>query len=63
MSKKRFVLAGDSNLTMEKNVSFLVAIAIMALASYLASAYDPNPLQEFCVAIDEPKNAGIAIST
>ncbi|KAL6324211.1 hypothetical protein AAG906_006483 [Vitis piasezkii] len=29
----------------------------MALASSLASASDPSPLQDTCVAIDEPKNA------
>ena len=46
---------------MKKTASFLVVVAVMALASSLASAYDPSPLQDFCVAIDEPKNAGISI--
>ncbi|WCJ43706.1 RmlC-like cupins superfamily protein [Euphorbia peplus] len=36
---------------------FLVPLAILALACSLASAYDPSPLQDFCVAVDEPKNA------
>ncbi|OAY44360.1 germin-like protein subfamily 1 member 13 [Manihot esculenta] len=32
-------------------------LALLALAFSLASAYDPSPLQDFCVAIPEPKNA------
>ncbi|KAJ9682002.1 hypothetical protein PVL29_018069 [Vitis rotundifolia] len=51
------VIVGDSTLTMKKGVSFLVTVALMALASFLASAYDPSPLQDTCVAVDEPKNA------
>ncbi|RVX18743.1 Germin-like protein subfamily 1 member 15 [Vitis vinifera] len=43
---------------MKKGVSFLVTVAFMALASFLASAYDPSPLEDTCVAVDEPKNAG-----
>nr|GLL38775.1 germin-like protein subfamily 1 member 13 [Ipomoea trifida] len=35
----------------------LVAIAVMALASSFANASDPDPLQDFCVAIDDPKDA------
>ncbi|RVX18703.1 Germin-like protein subfamily 1 member 14 [Vitis vinifera] len=42
---------------MKKGVSLLVVVALMALASSLASASDPSPLQDTCVAIDEPKNA------
>nr|CAN71347.1 hypothetical protein VITISV_024252 [Vitis vinifera] len=42
---------------MEKGVSFLVTVALMALASSFASASDPSPLQDTCVAIDEPKTA------
>jgi hypothetical protein len=30
----------------------LVALAIMALACSVASAYDPSPLQDFCVALE-----------
>ena len=47
---------------MKKGVSFLVKVALMALASSLASDYDPSPLQDTCVAIAEPKNAGIYIT-
>ncbi|XP_047338320.1 germin-like protein subfamily 1 member 13 [Impatiens glandulifera] len=36
---------------------FLVTIAILALASSLVIASDPDPLQDFCVAIDDPKDA------
>ena len=46
---------------MKKGVSFLVAVALMALASSLAAAFDPSPLQDTCVAIPEPENAGISI--
>ncbi|KMT15543.1 hypothetical protein BVRB_3g058950 [Beta vulgaris subsp. vulgaris] len=38
--------------------SYLLAyLLIQALTSYLAYATDPNQLQDFCVAIDEPNNA------
>lgn len=37
-------------------VYFLVAF--LALASSIASAYDPSPLQDICVAIDDPKTGG-----
>ncbi|CBI36778.3 unnamed protein product, partial [Vitis vinifera] len=50
-------LMNHSTLTMKKSVSFLVTVAFMALASFLASAYDPSPLEDTCVAVDEPKNA------
>ncbi|KAL4627186.1 hypothetical protein ACB092_05G149900 [Castanea dentata] len=42
-----------------KGVSFPVTIAILALASSLASAYDPSPLQDFCVAINNFKSGEI----
>ncbi|RVW53203.1 Germin-like protein subfamily 1 member 13 [Vitis vinifera] len=42
---------------MKKGVSFPVTVALMALVSSLASASDPSPLQDTCVAIDEPKDA------
>ncbi|XP_068486194.1 germin-like protein subfamily 1 member 7 isoform X1 [Phaseolus vulgaris] len=38
-----------------KAVYFLVAI--LALTSSIASAYDPSPLQDFCVALNDTKNA------
>ena len=41
---------------MKKGVSLLVVVALMALASSLASASDPSPLQDTCVAIDAPKS-------
>nr|AFK48994.1 unknown [Lotus japonicus] len=37
-----------------KVVYFLVTI--LALASSFASAYDPSPLQDFCVGINDPKD-------
>ncbi|AES86926.1 putative germin [Medicago truncatula] len=37
-----------------KIIYFLVSI--LALASSLAFAYDPSPLQDFCVAIKDPKD-------
>ncbi|OAY44200.1 germin-like protein subfamily 1 member 13 [Manihot esculenta] len=39
-----------------KSFHFLVLLAF-ALALSFASAFDPSPLQDFCVAIPEPKNA------
>ena len=46
-------------LTMVRGVHFLVAATFMGLAFSLAYAYDPNPLQDTCVAIDDPKAAGM----
>ncbi|KAL5566811.1 hypothetical protein UlMin_029975 [Ulmus minor] len=37
--------------------SLLLSLVVLALATSIASAYDPSPLQDFCVAIDDPKNA------
>ncbi|XP_022719990.1 germin-like protein subfamily 1 member 13 isoform X1 [Durio zibethinus] len=39
-----------------KGVYFLVAFVLFALASTLASASDPSPLQDFCVAINDTNN-------
>ncbi|KAJ7968916.1 Germin-like protein subfamily 1 member [Quillaja saponaria] len=39
-----------------KAVQILLPIVLLALASSLASAYDPSPLQDFCVAINDTKN-------
>jgi len=36
-------------------------VSILALASSLAFAYDPSPLQDFCVAIKDPKDGGMYI--
>ncbi|KAI9185462.1 hypothetical protein LWI28_007547 [Acer negundo] len=38
-----------------KSVNFLLAFVLLALASSLASAYDPSPLQDFCVGINDIK--------
>lgn len=46
-----------------KGVHFLVAFALLAMASKLASASDPSPLQDFCVAIDDAKNGGMFFSS
>ncbi|GMY24160.1 germin-like protein subfamily 1 member 7 isoform X2 [Fagus crenata] len=40
-----------------KGVHFLVTLALLALATSLASAYDPSPLQDFCVAINNTDSA------
>ncbi|KAH7571793.1 hypothetical protein ACOSP7_014633 [Xanthoceras sorbifolium] len=36
-----------------KAIHFLVFFVLLALASSFASAFDPSPLQDFCVAIDD----------
>ena len=38
---------------MMKGVPYLVTVALLALASTLAFADDPSPLQDFCVAINK----------
>ncbi|XP_021898200.1 germin-like protein subfamily 1 member 20 [Carica papaya] len=40
-----------------KGFQLHVVVAILAFAFSFASGYDPSPLQDFCVAIDEPKDA------
>ncbi|POO02969.1 LOW QUALITY PROTEIN: Bicupin, oxalate decarboxylase/oxidase [Trema orientale] len=40
-----------------KGVHFLLSLAVVALAASIASAYDPSPLQDFCVAVDDPNKA------
>ena len=42
-----------------KGVPHLVTVAILALAFTLASAHDPSPLQDFCVAINNTDSAGM----
>ena len=44
---------------MMKGVPYLFTVAIMALATTLVSAYDPSPLQDFCVAINNTDSAGM----
>ena len=40
-----------------KGVQFLLSVALLALATSIATAYDPSPLQDFCIATNDPKNA------
>ncbi|KAI5554659.1 hypothetical protein BDE02_19G029900 [Populus trichocarpa] len=40
-----------------RSVHFLLAFVLLTLASSIASASDPSPLQDFCVAINDPKAA------
>ncbi|KAH9784241.1 Germin-like protein subfamily 1 member 17 [Citrus sinensis] len=42
-----------------KAIQFLIGFALLALASSLASAYDPSRLQDICVAIEDPKDGGL----
>jgi hypothetical protein len=46
---------------MMKGVHFLAIVALLSLASSLVSACDPSPLQDICVAIDDPESGGIFI--
>ncbi|KAI3451665.1 hypothetical protein Pfo_008330 [Paulownia fortunei] len=38
-------------------IHFMLFIAILAVVSLLADAYDPDPLQDFCVAVNDSKAA------
>ncbi|XP_030442028.1 germin-like protein subfamily 1 member 20 [Syzygium oleosum] len=42
---------------MLKSVRLSASLALLALALSFADAYDPSPLQDICVAVNEPKNA------
>ncbi|KAK9999237.1 hypothetical protein SO802_018840 [Lithocarpus litseifolius] len=42
---------------MIKGVTYFITVALLALASSLVSAYDPSPLQDFCVAINRTNSA------
>ncbi|XP_059439050.1 germin-like protein subfamily 1 member 13 [Corylus avellana] len=42
---------------MMKGVHFLAIVALLSIASSFVSAFDPSPLQDICVAIDDPKSA------
>ena len=46
-----------------KGAHSLAALALLALAVSLASAYDPSPLQDFCVATKDVNNGGMCIYT
>jgi hypothetical protein len=39
--------------------NFLLTLALMALACSVATAYDPAPLQDFCVAVNSSTEAGM----
>ena len=41
------------------NMMKVAIVAILALATSLVSAYDPSPLQDFCVAINNTDSAGM----
>ncbi|XP_022720009.1 germin-like protein subfamily 1 member 14 [Durio zibethinus] len=41
---------------MKGSNSFLVAFALLGFACSLASAFDPDPLQDFCVALKDTEN-------
>ena len=40
-----------------KGVHFLLTVTVLAMATSITSAYDPSPLQDFCVAVDDPNKA------
>ncbi|XVF42400.1 hypothetical protein PTKIN_Ptkin01aG0359300 [Pterospermum kingtungense] len=42
-----------------KGVQFHAAFVLLALAFTLTSAFDPSPLQDFCVAINDTKTGGL----
>ncbi|XP_062083274.1 germin-like protein subfamily 1 member 20 isoform X1 [Humulus lupulus] len=45
-----------------KGVHFLLTLAVLALASSIASASDPSPLQDFCVKVDDPHKASVFVN-
>ncbi|KAK0583098.1 hypothetical protein LWI29_033363 [Acer saccharum] len=45
-----------------KGAKFLVAFVVLALASSFASASDPSPLQDFCVALDDHYRNGVFVN-
>ena len=42
-----------------KGAHLLLVVSLLALASSFAYASDPSPLQDFCVAINDPKDGGM----
>nr|GMD69791.1 putative germin-like protein 2-1 [Ipomoea batatas] len=38
-------------------IGFLVTLSIFAFTSSVGYAYDPSPLQDFCVAVNDPQHA------
>ncbi|KAG8478993.1 hypothetical protein CXB51_028874 [Gossypium anomalum] len=45
-----------TSIMMKRLQLFVAAFAILAFSSLLASASDPSPLQDFCVAVNDTKN-------
>lgn len=43
-----------------KGCQFLILL-VLGLAVGSASAYDPSPLQDFCVAMDDPLDGGVYV--
>ena len=41
--------------------AYIALLALLALASSGVFAYDPSPLQDFCVAINDTKTGGMYI--
>ena len=39
--------------------SLIISIITLALVIPFSNAYDPSPLQDFCVAVGNPKNGGM----
>ncbi|XP_010528770.1 PREDICTED: germin-like protein subfamily 1 member 18 [Tarenaya hassleriana] len=53
---KAFVRAQGETFCLKMKFSWSLLVAILATASSFASAYDPSPLQDFCVAINDLKS-------
>ena len=44
-----------------RDINTLACIALLAMSFFLASASDPSPLQDFCVAVNDTKTTGIIL--
>ena len=55
--RKEFKVASQRR-TMMKVANLIAVFILLALASSFVTAYDPSPLQDFCVAIDDANSAG-----
>ena len=42
-------------------INTLACIALSAMSFFLASASDPSPLQDFCVAVNDTKTTGMIL--
>lgn len=63
LKKKPIEQKNKERKKMTISVGFLSAAFLLVLQEtiFVASAFDPSPLQDFCVAVDEPKSAGILL--